>query len=348
MKDKIVQHINEPEVLEELYRKDKTGFTRSFKEIAENYDTELVHIWMVRLSYEKKREPGKFNLTEFYVVISLALLTGLLVKIPDFVDSIKSDIFYLRNITLIVSNGMILYLFYVNKIKNLWVWLSYALLIGGIATYANLLPPPGYNDSIAMTHIHIGLLMWVLFGLSFIALDYKNLQRRMEYIRFNGEFLIMGGLLLLAASILVGLSLGLFQAIGIDLSNFYLHYVIVFGMAAIPVGTLYLIRIHPDITNKIAPVIAKVFMPFVLVSLLVYLSSLIFASNNITEDRNALIMFNGMLLGVMAIIIFSISELEKEKSRDWNIMATLSVGDISSDQQTVSHCMPLEFDCNKD
>jgi len=62
-------------------------------------------------------------------------------------------------------------------------------------------------------------------------------------------------------------------------------------------------------------------MPFVLVSLLMYLGSLLFSTNNLTEDRDALIMFNGMLLGVMAIIIFSISELDKEKSRDWNVMA---------------------------
>lgn len=321
MKDKIIQHIHEPEVLEELYRKDKNEFTRSFNEIADNYDTQLVQIWKIRLSYGKKTERKDFHLSELYVVIALALLTGLLIKIPDFIDSIKSDIFFFRNMSAIVFNGMILYMLYVHKIRNRWVWLSYSLIIAALIVYANLLPPPGYNDSIAMIHIHAGLLLWVLFGLSFIALDYKNLERRMEYIRFNGEFVIMGGLLLLAGGILVGLSLGLFQAIGINLSQFYLHYVIVFGLAAIPVGTLYLIRIHPDLTNKIAPVIAKVFMPFVLVSLLMYLGSLLFSTNNLTEDRDALIMFNGMLLGVMAIIIFSISELDKEKSRDWTVMA---------------------------
>lgn len=325
MKDKIIQHIHEPEVLEELYRKDKEEFTRSFNEIADNYDTQLVHVWKIRLSYGKKAERKDFHLSEFFFVIVMAILTGLLIKIPDFVDTIKSDIFYSRNITLIVANGMILFMLYANKIRKIGVWICYALLMGGVAVYANLLPPPGYNDSIAMTHIHVGLLMWVLFGLSFIALDYKNLDRRMEYIRFNGEFIIMGGLLLLAGGILVGLSLGLFQAIGIDLSQFYLHYVIVFGLAAIPVGSLYLIRVHPDITKKIAPVIAKVFMPFVLVSLMVYLNSLIFASNTLTEDRNALIMFNGMLWGVMAIIIFSISELDKEKSKDWNVMALFAL-----------------------
>ncbi|MDD4823151.1 MAG: hypothetical protein PHI48_11420 [Bacteroidales bacterium] len=325
MKDKIVQHIHEPEVLEELYRKDKNEFTRSFNEIADNYDTELVHIWKIRLSYGKKTERKDFHLSELYIVIALALLTGLLIKLPDFIDSIKSDIFFFRNMTAIVFNGMILYMLYVHKIRNLRVWISYSLIIAALVVYANLLPPPGYNDSIAMIHIHNGLLLWVLFGLSFMALDYKNLERRMEYIRFNGEFIIMGGLLLLAGGILVGLSLGLFQAIGINLSQFYVHYVIVFGLAAIPVGTLYLIRIHPDLTNKIAPVIAKVFMPFVLVSLMMYLGSLLFSTSSLTKDRDALIMFNGMLLGVMAIIIFSISELDKEKSRDWNVLALFAL-----------------------
>lgn len=325
MKDKIVEHINEPEVLEELYRKDKNEFTRSFDEIADNYDTQLVQIWKIRLSYGKKAERKDFRLSELYLVIALALLTGLLIKLPDFIDSIQSELFFFRNMTAIVFNGMILYMFYVHKVTDRRVWLSYSLIIAALVVYANLLPPPGYNDSIAMTHIHIGLLLWVLFGLSFIALDYKNLEKRMEYIRFNGEFVIMAGLLFLAGGILVGLSLGLFQAIGINLSQFYLHYVIVFGLAAIPVGTLFLIRIQPDLTNKIAPVIAKVFMPFVLVSLLMYLGSLLFSTSSLTKDRDALIMFNGMLLGVMAIIIFSISELDKEKSRDWNVLALFAL-----------------------
>lgn len=321
MKEKIVQHIHEPEVLEELYRKDKNEFRRAFNAIADNYDTQLVQIWKIRLAYGKRAERKEFHLSELVVVIVLALLTGLLIKLPDFIDSLKTDLFFSRNMSAIVSSGMIIYLFYVHKITNRLAWLSYAVIVAGLVVYANLLPPPGYNDSIAMIHIHIALVLWVLFGLSYMALDFKNLEKRMEYIRFNGEFLIMGGLLLLAGGILVGLSLGLFQAIGINLSQFYLHYVILFGLAAIPVGTLYLIRIHPDLTNKIAPVIAKVFMPFVLVSLMMYLGSLLFSTTNLTKDRDALIMFNGMLLGVMAIIIFSISELNKEKSRDWTVLA---------------------------
>ena len=57
--------------------------------------------------------------------------------------------------------------------------------------------------------------------------------------------------------------------------------------------------------------IAKVFTPLVLVTLVVYLIALIFTGKDPYNDREFLLIFNALLIGVMAIIFFSVAETSK-------------------------------------
>jgi uncharacterized membrane protein len=62
------------------------------------------------------------------------------------------------------------------------------------------------------------------------------------------------------------------------------------------------------LTNKIAPIIATIFSPLVLITLVIYLIAIPISGKDPYNDRNFLMIFNIMLLGVMAIIVFSVSE----------------------------------------
>ncbi|GAB1374555.1 hypothetical protein MASR1M46_14410 [Bacteroidales bacterium] len=60
--------------------------------------------------------------------------------------------------------------------------------------------------------------------------------------------------------------------------------------------------------GKVSPVIAKIFSPLVLIMLLVFLSAMAFSGKDPYNDREFLIIFNALLVGVMAIIFFSVAE----------------------------------------
>jgi hypothetical protein len=63
----------------------------------------------------------------------------------------------------------------------------------------------------------------------------------------------------------------------------------------------------------VSPIIAKVFTPLVFATLVVYLSAVAFTGRDPYNDREFLLIFNLLLIGVMAIILFSISESSKNK-----------------------------------
>jgi len=328
MKNQIIENLQNPEILEKLYSANKQDFGKAFAEISNDYNSDLVLFWKIRLSTEKEPASEGFLKSDVWVVIVLSLITGLLVKLPDFFSQINEEFFYSRDLGIIVFNGIILYTFWQNKMFDKWRILIYGGVITILALFMNLLPNT-QSDSVTLSMIHAPLFLWCLFGLSFISFDYKNKNKRIEFIRFNGELLIMTGLILIAGGILTIITLGLFLAIKMDIKTFYLHYIVVFGGVAAPIVSFFLIRLYPSLTNKIAPVIARVFTPIVLITLVVYLVSLIFSGTMISEDRDLLILFNVLLLVVMAIIVFSISELDKSKGKNLQILVLFLLASLA-------------------
>ena len=89
---------------------------------------------------------------------------------------------------------------------------------------------------------------------------------------------------------------------------------IVFGLAAAPLISTFITQSNPQLINRVSPVIAKLFCPLVLITLVAYLVAVIFSGKDLYNDRDFLMLFNAMLIGVMAIIFFSIAETSKTKS----------------------------------
>jgi len=324
MKNHIIDNLNNPDDLERLYRENKQDFIKAFAEVSDGYNSDLVTFWKIRLARETETEFKGFLKLDLLVVILVSLVTGLLVKLPELFSQIHLESFYSRDLAILVFNGIILYTFWQNKMFDKKKILIYGSVILVLTLFVNLLPYK-QSDSVDLALIHSPLFLWCLFGLSFVSFDYKNIAKRIEFIRFNGELLIMTGLILISGGLLTAISVGLFSAIKINIEEFYFEYIAIFGGVAAPIVSYYLIRIFPTITSKIAPVIARIFTPLVLCTLVVYLISMIFSDSKILEDRDLLLLFNVMLLAVMAIIVFSVSELDKSKEKNVNVLILLAL-----------------------
>src|SRR5690606_14182910 len=138
---------------------------------------------------------------------------------------------------------------------------------------------------------------------------------------------VMTTLIVIAGGILTAITIGLFQLIGINIEEFYFQNIVVFGLPAAPIFGTYLIQTNPQLVGKVSPVIAKIFSPLVLVMLVIYLVAMIFSGKDPYNDREFLLIFNALLIGVMAIIFFSIAETSsttKTKAEIW-ILLLLSV-----------------------
>jgi hypothetical protein len=183
----------------------------------------------------------------------------------------------------------------------------------------NLLPPE-LSDTTKLAFIHAPLFMGFIFAMAFISYDYKNTEKISSFIRYCGELAIMSGLLAIAGGLLSGLTISLFAIIGMKIGQFYVENIVIIGIVIVPVIAAWLIDLYPGITDKIAPVIARIFTPLVLLSAVIYLVAIAVSGISLSENRDFLLIFNIMLLCVMAIIVFSLSEVDKSDIRKLHII----------------------------
>ena len=309
MKDKIKESIKDPEKLEQLYQNDKTAFASGFEAIyPEIENSELSKFWKIRLDYGKIPVTKNIILHDILILICACLLSGFLIKLPVLFSFHSQEIFYMKNAALIVFFGLTLYTFWTRRITKMRKLISVVVAVAILTVYVNLLPWVTGRDSIDLIYIHLPLLLWFIFGVVNIDFNLNDNLRRIEYIRFNGDMAILMALIVIAGGILTAITIGLFQAIGIHVEKFYMDYVVMAGAVSVPVVASFILGSYPALANKIAPVIANIFSPLVLITAIAFLAALAVSGKSPYNDRNFLIMFNAMLIGVMAVIVFSVSE----------------------------------------
>jgi len=308
MKDEILANLENPAELERLYRADKPTFKRAFNSLSpEVKDNKLAAFWHERLNFAGDEIVWRSN--DLVFVIGASILAGVIAKLPALL-SIDEDFFYPRNIGFIVFPLLTAYFIWKNKLAvNKIAFIAIAILAGLI--FINSFPDNERSDTLVLSCIHLLLFLWSLLGFAFVGSLRNSVDKRLAFLRYNGELVVITALILIAGGIMSGVTINLFSAIGFNIEEFYFENVVVFGLAAVPIVGTYLTRTNPQLVGKVSPVIAKIFSPIVSVMLAVYLVSMIYSAKDPYNDREFLLIFNALLIGVMAIIFFSIAETSK-------------------------------------
>lgn len=317
MKNCILENIDSTETLEDLYQSDKRSFEKAFAEVyPEIAGKEIAGFWKARLEHTEKKENGGFNTRDFMYLVISCMFAGLLIEIPQIFHFSAEDFsFYERNAGSIVFLGLFFYAVLTKMLTNSRQLLVTAVIFILTVMYANLLPLRPGADSIDLAFLHIPLLLWFLYGLVYIGYDIRDKARLIAYIKYNGALLILAALISITGGMLAGASLELFSTIGLEIGDFYFNYVVLIGAVSLPVVATFIIRHYPAIANRIAPVIANIFSPLVLITLLVYLISIPITGKSPYNDRDFLLIFNLMQLGVLALVIFTVSESRHDKKQ---------------------------------
>jgi len=309
MKDEILLHINNPAQLERLYRSDKTTFKRTFNTLEPGLPhNDLVIFWNERLNFTKE-EISWGSSKELLFVIIAALLAGLIAKLPQ-IFLINEEFFYQRNIGFIIFPMLTAYFAWKNKLSSGKI----AFIVGaGLAglIFINLFPHVKKSDTLILSCIHLVLFLWSVLGFAFVGDKRNNEEKRLGFLKYNGDLVVMTTLILIAGAIMSGITVGLFSLIGLDIKEFYFKNIAIFGLAAAPIAGTYLTQTNPQLVGKVSPVIAKIFSPLVIVMLVVYLIAIVYSGKNPYNNREFLMIFNALLIGVMALIFFSVAETSR-------------------------------------
>lgn len=309
MKNKILQNLDQPRFLEELYRDNKTEFKREFNLLyPEIKEVTTAHVWNERLNFEQKNLSETSKHEWFYIGIA-CVFAFYIAQIPH-IFGFDAELFYPRNISFIVFPMLSAYFLRKNKVDLKQVFIIVTIFIIS-AVYINLLPGNQTSDTFVLAYLHLPLFLWSVFGFSFSGGKLHDYKKRLDFLRFNGDLIVITTLILISGGILTAFTVGLFKLIGLNIIEFYSNYIVILGLASAPIVGTFLVQKNPQLVNKISPIIAKVFTPLVLITLIVYLFAVLFAGKDPFYDRNFLIVFNLLLIAVLALILFSLSDSAK-------------------------------------
>lgn len=310
-KNDLQKALDKPEVLEALYRSDKTPFKKALEELyQENPDHLLLKTWHLRLTPES--DGIKWGKQVDWVVIGLMIvISGTLSKLPEFLQLNPND-FFPRYLSFIYLPFLFVYIAWKKQVP-----LAKSLLVGLIGILGGLYMTflPGnidQSDTFFLAAVHFPLFLWTLVGFAYIEGDLKKTYLNSRYLQFNGEFLVLSVILGLSGMLFLLISVSLFDTIGIKIEPYVEHYGI-YGLNAIPLIACHLLFVNSSLLEKISPIVARLFSPAALVMLLIYLSTSLLTQANPYNDRSYLLILNGMLIAVMALILFSASETASQQ-----------------------------------
>jgi hypothetical protein len=177
--------------------------------------------------------------------------------------------------------------------------------LGAVA--ANVYPFTEDSQSVVLTGIHLPIALWLVVGLAYVADDLRSPRRRMDFIRFTGEWFVYFSLIGAGGGVLIGFVVGTFQAIGIVPEDFISQWLAPCGAVAAVVVSGWLVEAKQSVVENIAPVLARLFTPLFTAAMLAFLVAVTLTNDGIEVEREALILFDLLLVVVLGLLLYSIS-----------------------------------------
>jgi hypothetical protein len=242
------------------------------------------------------------------VMVACAALAVLAVKLPALFGLGFDDdpAFYVRNLGLLVLAPLAVY-FAVRRNVNRGTVLALVGLFTLGAVAANAYSLDEDSQSLVLTSIHLPLALWLVVGVAYAAGEWRLGQKRMDFIRFSGEWFIYFVLICMGGGVLTGITVGTFNAIGIDAETFISEWLVPCGGAAAVVVAAWLVEAKQSVVENMAPVLTRVFTPLFAVTLVAVLVAIAVTTNAIDVERDMLILFDLLLVVVLGLVLYSIS-----------------------------------------
>lgn len=272
----------------------------------------------------------------WHLAIPLALFTGFLMKLPLLLN-FQPETYYQKYISIIYFFPLFVFMGLRNKLEKIYFLLPLLIFIG-IFVHQYFNPGTEKNSTYILSLINFPLLSILLFGIGFLGKKALVSAERIEFLRFCGNAIVLGGLMEISTGIFTLLTIALYNLLGMNIAEFYMQNIGVWLFPAVPIISANLVLINPNLVNKISPLIAKIFTPLITISLLVFSSALMMTPKNIFEDREFLLIFNIILIVVLALIIFSLGEFSKEKINQfqWILLIVVSLNIVMIDLVSIT------------
>jgi hypothetical protein len=245
------------------------------------------------------------------LAVALAVAAAVAFKIPElfglrFLEPAADMDFYMRNLSLFVLPFLAVFFAVKRGLpRSGWFWLAVPLAAAGLVV--NLLPFRPDSHTGLLAAIHLPIALWLMACYAYTGGQWRPHEQRMNYVRFSGEWFIYYTLIALGGGALMGLTLFIFKAIGLDAEKALAGWVMPCGAMGAVIVAAWLVEHKQSVIENMAPVLTWLFTPLFTALLLVFVAAMIWTGNPIGVEREVLIGFDLLLVVVLGLLLYAIS-----------------------------------------
>ena len=164
--------------------------------------------------------------------------------------------------------------------------------------------------------LHLPVVLWFAVAYPYMGGTIRSHQRRMDFVRFTGEWFIYYVLIALGGGVLMALTGGILQPTGVDVDR-VAEWVLPSGAAGAVVVAAWLVESKQQVVENMAPVLTMLFTP--LFAVMLACAAVVYAITGLgdTFDRELVSIFDALLVVVLALVLYGLSARAPSTSRDW-------------------------------
>ncbi|HVR32544.1 MAG TPA: permease prefix domain 1-containing protein [Acidimicrobiia bacterium] len=181
----------------------------------------------------------------------------------------------------------------------------------------NLYPYTEASSTELLVAAHLPILGWFLVAYPYMSGVLSSHERKMDFVRFTGEWFIYYVLIALGGGVLMGLTALILEPIGNATVEGVIEWALPSGVVGAVIVAAWLVESKQRVIENMAPVLTMIFTP--LFALMLSAAAVVYAATGLggAFDRELLGVFDSLLVVVLGLVLYGISARDPGAPPGW-------------------------------
>ena len=181
------------------------------------------------------------------------------------------------------------------------------------ALVINLYPWAADSDTEALVILSLPVALWFVVAYPYMGGTIRSGERRMDFVRFTGEWFIYYVLIALGRGVLMGLTAAILKPTGVDVDQIA-AWVLPSGAAGAVIVAAWLVESKQRVVENMAPVLTMLFTP--LFAVMLACAAVVYGVTGLggAFDRELLSVIDALLVVVLALVLYGMSARDPSTS----------------------------------
>jgi hypothetical protein len=180
----------------------------------------------------------------------------------------------------------------------------------------NLYPFGEEGSTEALVAAHLPVVLWFVVAYPYMDGIVRSHERRMDFVRFTGEWSIYYVLIALGGGVLTGLTAAILAPAGVDAGRIF-EWVLPSGAAGAVIVAAWLVQSKQQVVENMAPVLTMVFTP--LFAVMLTGAAIVYALTGLggAFERELLAVFDALMVVVLGLVLYGMSARDPSRPPGW-------------------------------